>query len=163
MPVTPPTHALAPPAVHPASERPRRSIRRDRFASAASRVLVLDQYCERQWLLTDAVSRAGGEVSEARTGADALEQLGSDDASLDAVLVGGLPDGSRRGFVAWARPRFVDLAIVAVAADAGEATDLYNAGADIVTTPPLDPDLLGAKLAAALRRARASGPHAVSP
>jgi DNA-binding response OmpR family regulator len=115
---------------------------------------VLDRGGERQWLLVDAISRAGGEPAVAHTGAQALELLNAPPQDIPALLVGELPDGSARGFVAWARPRFPDLAIVAVAAEAGEATDLYHAGADIVTTPPLDADLLGAKLAAALRRAR---------
>jgi DNA-binding response OmpR family regulator len=121
----------------------------------ASRILVLDRGGERQWLLVDAVTRAGVEAAVAHTGAEALELLTASQNDLPALLVGELPDGSARGFVAWARPRFPDLAIVAVATDAGEATDLYHAGADIVTTPPLDPDLLGAKLGAALRRTRA--------
>jgi DNA-binding response OmpR family regulator len=117
-------------------------------------VLVLDGDGERQWLLSDVVTRAGGDAEVARTGADAVELLRDTDREVHALLVGGLPDGSRRGFVSWARPRFPDLAIVVVANDAAEATDLYNAGADIVTTLPLDPDLIGAKLAAALRRSR---------
>jgi DNA-binding response OmpR family regulator len=117
-----------------------------------SHVLVLDGDSDRQSILDDIVARAGGETDLATTGADAIELLG--DGGAQALLVAGLPDGSRRGFVSWARPRFPDLAIVAIAADASEATDLYNAGADIVTTLPIDPDLLGAKLAAALRRVR---------
>jgi DNA-binding response OmpR family regulator len=124
-------------------------------ASATSRILVLDREGERQWLLVDAVTRAGGDAAVAHTGAHALELLNAADEDLPALLVGELPDGSARGFIAWARPRFPGLAIVAVASEAGEATDLYHAGADIVTSPPLDSDLLGAKLAAALRRARA--------
>jgi DNA-binding response OmpR family regulator len=117
-----------------------------------STVLVLDGDTDRLGLLDDVVARAGGETVQAATGAEAIEQL--QDGGAHALLVAGLPDGSRRGFVSWARPRFPDLAIVAIAVDAQEATDLYNAGADIVTTLPLDPDLLGAKLAAALRRSR---------
>jgi DNA-binding response OmpR family regulator len=154
--MTPPTQALATPVIRPALLHAAHQIRpHDRTPSQApttSRVLVLDGDDERQGILADIVTRAGGETELANTGADALDLLREDD--LDALLVGGLPDGSRRGFVAWARPRFPDLAIVAIAFDAAEATDLYNAGADIVTTMPLDPDLLGAKLAAALRRAR---------
>lgn len=157
--MTPPTHALTRSAVRPLS-RSTTDAARDHAApgaraSAASRILVLDREGERQWLLIDAVTRAGGEAAVAHTGAEALELLNATDDDVPALLVGEIPDGSARGFVAWARPRFPDLAIVAVATEAGEATDLYHAGADIVTTPPLDPDLLGAKLAAALRRARA--------
>ena len=157
--MTPPTHALARSAVRPLS-RSTTDAARDHAAPAAraratSRILVLDREGERQWLLIDAVTRAGGEAAVAHTGAEALELLNATDDDLPALLVGEIPDGSARGFVSWARPRFPDLAIVAVATEAGEATDLYHAGADIVTTPPLDPDLLGAKLAAALRRARA--------
>jgi hypothetical protein len=37
-----------------------------------------------------------------------------------------------------------------------ESTELYPGGADLVATLPVDPDLLGAKLAAALRSARRS-------
>ncbi len=157
--MTPPTHALARSAVRPLS-RSTTDAARDHAApaapaSATSRILVLDREGERQWLLIDAVTRAGGEAAVAHTGAEALELLNATADDLPALLVGELPDGSARGFVAWARPRFPDLAIVAVATEAGGATDLYHAGADIVTTPPLDPDLLGAKLAAALRRTRA--------
>lgn len=119
---------------------------------ARNRVLVLDGDQQRQWLLADAVLRAGGDAAVARFGAEALEVLGGPESELHALLVGGLSDGSRRGFVAWARPRFPGLAIVALADDPGEATELYNAGADIVTTPPLDVDLVGAKLGAAIRR-----------
>ena len=157
--MTPPTHALARSAVRLLS-RSTADARRGHAgpaapASATSRILVLDRPGERQWLLVDAVTRAGSESAVAHTGAQALEMLNAQAENLPALLVGELPDGSARGFVAWARPRFPDLAIVAVATETGEATDLYRSGADIVTTPPLDPDLLGAKLAAALRRARA--------
>jgi DNA-binding response OmpR family regulator len=117
-----------------------------------NQVLVLDTDGERQALLADIVTRAGGENSLAGSGAEALAALR--DTEPGAVLVASLPDGSARGFVSWARPRYPDLAIVAVASDAAEATDLYNAGADVVTTLPVDPDLLGAELAAALRRVR---------
>lgn len=156
--MTPPTHALARSSVRPLS-RSTTDAARDHAGpassgSATSRILVLDREGERQWLLVDAVTRAGGEAAVAHTGAEALELLKASPKDLPALLVADLPDGSARGFVAWARPRYPDLAIVAVATQPGEATDLYHAGADIVTTPPLDPDLLGAKLAAALRRAR---------
>ncbi|MEA2146388.1 MAG: hypothetical protein QOG59_1975 [Solirubrobacteraceae bacterium] len=156
--MTPPTQALARSSVRPLS-RSTTDAASDHAVAAAhtpatSRILVLDRGGERQWLLVDAISRAGGEPAVAHTGAQALELLNAPPQDIPALLVGELPDGSARGFVAWARPRFPDLAIVAVAAEAGEATDLYHAGADIVTTPPLDADLLGAKLAAALRRAR---------
>jgi DNA-binding response OmpR family regulator len=150
--MTPPTQALATPAISPIPinfDSDHRDVARQ---AETSLVLVLDGDSERLGLLDDVVARAGGETAQAATGADAIEQLQAGEA--DALLVAGLPDGSRRGFVAWARPRFPDLAIVAIAADAQEATDLYNAGADIVTTLPLDPDLVGAKLAAALRRTR---------
>ena len=159
--MTPPTQALARPVVrrlshHPAEPNRPTAARASRdpitSTSTSSRVLVLDADGERQWALSDAVHRAGGEAVVARTGAEAVKLLAHDADALPALLVGGLPDGSRRGFVAWARPRLPDLAIVALADDAGEATALYNAGADIVTTAPLDPDLLGAKLGAALRR-----------
>ena len=154
--MTPPTQALAIPVLRPI-ERPMgdniRDFRsRSQKQAETSRVLVLDGDSERQSILDDIVARAGGETDLATTGADAIELMADGDAH--ALLVAGLPDGSRRGFVSWARPRFPDLAIVAIAADASEATDLYNAGADIVTTLPIDPDLLGAKLAAALRRVR---------
>ena len=157
--MTPPTQALNRSSVRPLS-RSTTDAARDHAVAAAhapatSRILVLDREGERQWLLVDAVTRAGGEAALAHTGAEALEALTEATDDLPALLVGELPDGSARGFVAWARPRFPDLAIVAVATEAGEATDLYHAGADIVTTPPLDADLLGAKLAAALRRAQA--------
>lgn len=169
--MTPPTQALARPVVRrlshdpaepSADRRPESRAHRDPVTSTSSRVLVLDTDGERQWALSDAVHRAGGEAIVARSGAEAVKLLAQDADELPALLVGGLPDGSRRGFVAWARPRLPDLAIVAIADDAGEATALYNAGADIVTTAPLDPDLLGAKLGAALRRARrpSAGGHA---
>lgn len=122
-----------------------------------ARTLVVEDDRTRQWLLTDAVLRTGDEAALADSGARALEILQDDEVDVPAVLVGGLPDGTRRGFVSWARPRFPELAIVALADDVGEATALYNAGADIVTTPPIDPDLLGAKLAAARRRTRTPG------
>jgi DNA-binding response OmpR family regulator len=154
--MTPPTQALAAPAIRPLPRLTAEQIRNHDLgpseSPATSRVLVLDGAGERQDLLADAVTRAGGESVLARAGADAIAILRDDEPDL--VLVGGLPDGSRRGFISWARPRHPNLAIVAVARDAVEATDLYNAGADIVTTLPLDPDLLGAELAAALRRAR---------
>lgn len=129
----------------------------DRTNASTSRILVIDGDPERQWLLADAVRRAGDEPAVVRSGAAAVELLREAGAELPAMLVAGLPDGSRRGFVSWARPRFPEVAIVALADDAGEATALYNAGADIVTAPPIDPDLLGAKLGAARRRTRAGG------
>jgi DNA-binding response OmpR family regulator len=153
--MTPPTQALATPPIRlvpaPAADQSRRH---DRGPShqpqTTNQVLVLDTDAERQALLADIVTRAGGHHLLAGTGADALTELRGTEPN--AVLVAGLPDGSTRGFVSWARPRYPDLAIVAVASDAAEATDLYNAGADVVTTLPVDPDLLGAELAAALRR-----------
>jgi len=151
--MTPPTQALATSVLRPVPAPPADQTSRNNGSivrDKTNQVLVLDTDSERQGLLADVVTRAGGESSLAGTGADALAAL-RDDAP-NAVLVAGLPDGSSRGFVSWARPRYPDLAIVAVAGDAAEATDLYNAGADVVTTLPLDPDLLGAELAAALRR-----------
>jgi DNA-binding response OmpR family regulator len=150
--MTPPTQALATPIL---DEVPTSRARDPDAAAAPNRVLVLDVDGERQDLLADVVTRAGGVSRPAGSGAAAVEIL-LDDEHLQLVLVAGLPDGSPRGFVSWARPRHPDLAIVAVARNAAEATDLYNAGADVVTSLPLDPDLLGAELAAALRRVRRS-------
>lgn len=148
------THALA-----RAAERdlPHADADSARVIAAGTRILVVDGDPERQWLLSDALLRRGVEGAVAPSGADAVALLQDAGADFPAVLVGGLPDGSRRGFVSWARPRFPELAIVTLADDTGEATALYNAGADIVTVPPIDPDLLGAKIRAALRRARISG------
>jgi two-component system KDP operon response regulator KdpE len=115
-----------------------------------SRVLVLDHDADRRGIIEDIVARAGGDTVLAESGAAAIEALAS--SRPHGLLVAGLPDGSLRGFVAWARPRYPDVAIVAIADDAESQTDLYNAGADIVTTAPLDADLIGAKLGAALRR-----------
>ena len=164
--MTPPTQALAAPAVVPIG-RPtgddirnhRRGHRSSPAARRASLVLVLDGDGERQALFADIVTRAGGETVRSCSGADAIGALESHEPQ--AILVAGLPDGSLRGFIAWARPRHPDLAIVAVADGAQDATDLYNAGADVVATAPVDPDLLGAKLAAALRRARRTHLRAV--
>jgi DNA-binding response OmpR family regulator len=115
-----------------------------------SRVLVLDHDADRRGIIEDIVARAGGDTVLAESGADAIEALKR--SRPHGLLVAGLPDGSLRGFVAWARPRYPDVAIVAIADDAESQTDLYNAGADIVTMAPLDADLIGAKLGAALRR-----------
>lgn len=120
-----------------------------------ARILVLDREGDRQGLLVEAVTRAGAHAVVAHTAAEALDLLDAGPDALAALLLGELPDSSAPGFVASARPDFPDLAIVAVATQTGEATDLYHAGADTVTTPPLDPDLLGAKLTGALRRTRA--------
>jgi DNA-binding response OmpR family regulator len=120
--------------------------------TAAGRVLVLDADTERRELLADVVTRAGGKHALAASGAQAIEQLRED--SPRCLLVAALPDGARAAFVAWARSRHPHLPIVAIADGVEHATELYNAGADIVTTLPIDPDLLGAKLAAAIRRAQ---------
>lgn len=118
----------------------------------AGHVLVLDGGEERRALLADVVTRAGGYSTPVATGAQAIERLRERQAQC--LLVAGLPDGSRRAFINWARPRHPQLAIVAVADDEGQAIELYNAGADIVVTLPFDPDLLGATLAAATRSAQ---------
>jgi DNA-binding response OmpR family regulator len=117
-------------------------------------VLVLDTDPDRRELLADVVARAGGLGDAPATGAEALERLRTDPP--ECLLVAGIPDGSSRAFIAWARPRYPQLAIVAVADGVEEATELYNAGADLVATLPLDADLLGAKLAAAIRAAKRS-------
>ena len=116
------------------------------------RVLVIDTDAERRDLLADVVTRAGGRPTIADTGADTLERLA--DSAPECVLVADLPDGSARAFIAWARPRFPEMAIVAVGDGAKDATELYHAGADLVAPMPLDADLLGAKLAAAMRTAQ---------
>lgn len=137
--MTPPTHARSSASRYAADD------------PVSSRILVLDREGERQGLLVDAVTRAGAQPVVVHTAAEAYELL----HAARALLVGELPDRSASGFVASARPDFPDLAIVAVATQTGEATDLYHAGADTVTALPLDPDLLGAKLTGALRRTRA--------
>ena len=114
-----------------------------------ARVLVLDTEADRRDLLSDVVTRAGGQSAAATSGADAIERLKSD--TPECVLVADLPDGTARAFIAWARPRYPDLAIVAIADGVQESTELYHAGADLVATVPIDADLLGAKLGAALR------------
>jgi DNA-binding response OmpR family regulator len=112
-------------------------------------VLVVDTDADRRELLADAVTRAGGQSAVAGTGAETIERLGRE--TPECLLIADLPDGSARAFIAWARPRFPELAIVAVGDGAAESTELYHAGADLVASMPLDADLLGAKLAAALR------------
>jgi DNA-binding response OmpR family regulator len=129
--------------------------------AAAGRVLVLDTDPDRRALLADVVGRAGSEVALATSGVEAIERLTSRGA--DIVLVADFEDGSPHGFIAWARPRYPELALVALADDIEDATELYRLGADIVETLPLDPDRLGAKLAAAMRRIPAHAPVAVVP
>jgi DNA-binding response OmpR family regulator len=121
---------------------------------ATPRVLVLDTEPDRRDLLVDVVTRAGGRHAAAPSGAAAVEQLRAD--TPECLLVADLPDGSARAFIAWARPRYPGIAIVAVADGVEDSTELYNAGADLVATLPVDPDLLGAKLAAALRMVQRS-------
>jgi DNA-binding response OmpR family regulator len=125
---------------------------------ASGRVLVLDTDPDRRALLADVVGRAGSEVALAHTGVEAIERLGT--RHPDVVLVADFEDGSPHGFVAWARPRYPELALVALADDIEDATELYRLGADIVETLPLDPDRLGAKLAALMRRSAAAGARA---
>ena len=123
---------------------------------AAGRVLVLDTDADRQALLADVVGRAGSEVTFATSGVEAMERLAT--RRPEIVLVAGLEDGSARGFLSWARPRYPEVALVALAGSIEDATELYNLGADIVETMPLDPDRLGAKLGAAMRRLPAHAP-----
>jgi DNA-binding response OmpR family regulator len=122
--------------------------------AGAPHVLVIDTDIDRRELLADVVTRAGGRPAVADTGAELLERLGVE--TPECLLVADLPDGSARAFIAWARPRFPEVAIVAVADGAAESTELYHAGADLVASMPLDADLLGAKLAAAMRTAQRS-------
>jgi two-component system OmpR family response regulator len=123
---------------------------------AAGRVLVLDTSADRRALLADVVGRAGSEVAIATSGVEAMERLST--RRPDIVLVADLEDGSTRGFLAWARPRYPEVALVALAGSIEDSTELYHLGADIVETLPLDPDRLGAKLAAAMRRIPAHAP-----
>ena len=127
--------------------------------ASAAQVFVLDADGERQSLLSDVVTRAGGEHTLVGSGAEAIERLRSQ--TPQCLLVAGLPDGTRAAFVAWARPRYPHVAIVAVANDVTHATELYNAGADLTTLLPFDPDLLGAKLAAAMRSVQRPRLHLV--
>jgi DNA-binding response OmpR family regulator len=145
---------MAEPALEsaPAPIRPRAHYARNPAGSTAGSVLVLDADDERRDLLADVVTRAGGEHSLAASGAEAIEQLRS--STAQAILVAGLPDGTRAAFVAWARPRYPHVAIAAVAEHVEHATELYNAGADVVMILPIDHDLLGAKLGAAIRGAQ---------
>jgi DNA-binding response OmpR family regulator len=132
-------------------------------ASAAGRpngrVLVVDTDHSRQALLADVVARTGAEVVLAGSGVEAMERLST--RRPDIVLVADLDDGSARGFLAWAGPRHPDISLVAIADDIEDATELYHLGADLVETLPLDPDRLGAKLAATTRRFAARGNAAV--
>jgi DNA-binding response OmpR family regulator len=141
--------AIAIDPVAEASTEPRFADYEQMPTSVSTRVLVLDASNDRRALLADVVTRAGGEASFASSGAEAIERLGT--RRPQCLLVGGLPDGSRRAFIAWARPRFPDVAIVAIADQREHATELYNAGADDIALAPIDADLLGAKLAAAVR------------
>jgi DNA-binding response OmpR family regulator len=124
--------------------------------AAVGRVLVLDTAPDRRALLADVVGRAGSEVAIATSGVEAMERLST--RRPDIVLVADLEDGSTRGFLAWARPRYPEVALVALAGSIEDSTELYHLGADIVETLPLDPDRLGAKLAAAMRRIPAHAP-----
>jgi DNA-binding response OmpR family regulator len=146
-PLAPASAAFANPTPYDRADEPRRR-------TATPRVLVVDTEPDRRDLLADVVTRAGGEHDLAASGADAIEQLRA--IGPECVLVADLPDGTARAFIAWARPRYPSLAIVAVADGVHESTELYHAGADLVATLPLDADLLGAKLAAALRVAQRS-------
>ena len=137
--------------------RPQRSIERSETparATGTAQVLVIDTDTDRRELLADAVTRAGGRPAVADTGAETIARL--DANTPDCLLVADLPDGSSRALIQWARPRFPEMAIVAVAEGAKEQTELYHAGADLVAPMPLDADLLGAKLAAAMRSAQRS-------
>jgi DNA-binding response OmpR family regulator len=111
---------------------------------------VLDADPERQALLADVVARASADIVLAGSGVEAMDRL--ETRRPHSLLVADLEDGSLRGFISWARPRYPDLAIIAIADGVGDATELYRLGADIVETLPLEPDRLGAKLAAAMRR-----------
>jgi DNA-binding response OmpR family regulator len=115
-----------------------------------AQVVVLEDDDARRDLLSDIVERAGAQPTSVGSGAEALDHLRTD--HVDCLLVGELPDGSAQAFVEWARPRHPELAILAIAAGVADATELYHAGADLVAMLPLDVDLLGAKLAAAMRR-----------
>jgi DNA-binding response OmpR family regulator len=116
------------------------------------RVLVMDTDHDRRDLLADVVTRAGGRPDVAGSGADTIARLSTE--TPECLLVADLPDGSARAFIAWARPRYPEIAIVAVADGVEASTELYHAGADLVATLPVDADLLGAKLGAALRTAQ---------
>jgi DNA-binding response OmpR family regulator len=119
---------------------------------SAPRVLVMDTDSDRRDLLTDVVTRAGGRPEIGATGAETIGLLADD--TPECLLVAGLPDGTARAFIAWARPRYPGVAIVAIAQDVPESTELYHAGADLVAPMPIDADLLGAKLSAAMRSAQ---------
>jgi DNA-binding response OmpR family regulator len=119
---------------------------------AAPRVLVIDGDSDRRDLLTDVVTRSGGRPEIAATGAETIELLAAQ--APECLLVASLPDGTARAFIGWARPRYPAVAIVAIADGVQESTELYHAGADLVAPMPLDADLLGAKLAAAMRSAQ---------
>jgi DNA-binding response OmpR family regulator len=127
-----------------------RTVTRIPTGVSTGRVLVLDTDEGRQALLSDLVARAGTDVVLAASGVEAMDRLRT--RRPDGVLIADLEDGSARGFLAWLRPRYPDLAVIAVAPGIEEATELYLLGADIVETLPLDPDRLGAKLAAVMRR-----------
>jgi DNA-binding NtrC family response regulator len=114
-------------------------------------VLILDIDDDRAAVLTDVVARAGGQHVLASTAAEAAEQLQAGNCAC--LLVSTVADTTPEAFVAQARELSPDMAIVALAEGARESTALYHAGADLVAELPLDADLLGAKLGAAIRSA----------
>jgi DNA-binding response OmpR family regulator len=127
----------------------RKSSRDPATVRLPSNVIVVDTDSERAELLRDVVARRGAHSIYVATGAEAIELIRA--GQYACVLVADLSDGSARAFVAWARRHFPTLTLVALSRGAEHSTDLYRAGADHVTQVPVDVELLGAQLGAALR------------
>jgi DNA-binding response OmpR family regulator len=123
-------------------------------------LIVASEARERE-LLANRLHRAGHHAIAVEHGEAAVRALtdAADAAAITALLISEpLPDGPTAPLVRYARslPELTHVLIVVLAADAGaaHAAALYDAGADVVATKPVDFDLLSRQIAA-LRRSAA--------
>jgi DNA-binding response OmpR family regulator len=122
-------------------------------------VLVVDDNATKRYLLVSWLSRAGFQVIEATSGAEALSRLGNERADV-VILDVRLPDMS--GFEVCERikddTRYAAIPVIHVSAhavDVVDRTEGLNRGADGYLVEPIDPEELVASVHAVLRYYRA--------
>lgn len=124
---------------------------------APGSVLVVDDSPTKRYVLVSWLTRAGFQVTEAQTGAEAMERISAGGVEL-VVLDVRLPDVSGFEVCEWINAEYPSVAVIHVSAhavDVGDRAQGLTRGADAYLAEPIEPEELIATAKAVLRYYRA--------